>query len=202
VTRRIVGEAGAALADAPWAANREVAAIGRVGERRTAEILDRLASDSTEDGRRVVTVLHDLKIPLSRITANIDHVVVAGGAIYLVDSKAWKPGFYVTIAGHTYRSFQRFEHADKKTMEMARQAVDGYLKNRGVKATVTGSTVVVWPTNGHSRLRLALLRVPGARPMSGESLARRSRSLFRPHPGDHDRIVAELGRLVNGTRRT
>lgn len=50
-----------------WVANDRVARQGREGELQTARVLDRLAD------RRAV-VMHNLRIPIAGISANIDHV--------------------------------------------------------------------------------------------------------------------------------
>ena len=36
-------------------------------------------------------VLHDLRIPIPGFKANIDHAVVSGRSVLLIDSKMWKP---------------------------------------------------------------------------------------------------------------
>lgn len=54
---------------------------GAVGEQRVGEVLDRLASPTTQ-------VLHDRRIPRSR--ANIDHFVVTSGGIWVVDTKKYR----------------------------------------------------------------------------------------------------------------
>ncbi len=66
--------------------------VGAAGERRTAALLDRVAA--AENGP---TVLHDLRIPGAR--ANLDHVVVSGADVWLLDTKVWRPGFYMTVFG-------------------------------------------------------------------------------------------------------
>ncbi|OOP59265.1 hypothetical protein BMF89_21285 [Arthrobacter sp. SRS-W-1-2016] len=54
-------------------------------------------------------VLHDLRIPLPGFKANIDHAIVSGKSVLLIDSKMWKPGFYrqcsaTAAAGKRHRS--------------------------------------------------------------------------------------------------
>lgn len=94
----VVGRPGAGLSGSPaWAVNGQVVHIGRQGELRTASVLDAAAQ------RHGFTVLHDLHIPLPGITANVDHVVVSGRRVLLIDAKVWRPGTYWTIAGHVDR---------------------------------------------------------------------------------------------------
>jgi hypothetical protein len=54
---------------------------GAAGERRTARLLDPLE-------RRGWAVLHDLALPGSR--ANIDHLVIGPGGVYVIDSKHYQ----------------------------------------------------------------------------------------------------------------
>lgn len=108
------GKAGSGLADAPWAANADVARVGANGERRTAKILGGL--------NHPIVVLHDVRIPIPGFTANIDHVVVFGTKVWLIDSKVWKPAAYRTVFGRTFRGWRRFKFADSKTIPMAVEA--------------------------------------------------------------------------------
>ena len=98
---RIIGTPGGSLNEtATWAKNQHVVKAGHDAEVKTGEKLNQWAL--CEGGP---TVLHDLHIPGSN--ANIDHVVVSGTKVLMVDSKAWKPATYWTIFGHTYRGSQR-----------------------------------------------------------------------------------------------
>ena len=54
---------------------------GAAGERRTARLLGRL-------GRQGWVVLHDLAVPRSR--ANIDHLVIGPGGVFVIDSKQYR----------------------------------------------------------------------------------------------------------------
>jgi hypothetical protein len=53
---------------------------GAIGERRTARLLGRLERDGW-------AVLHDLAVPASR--ANIDHLLIGPGGVFVVDSKRY-----------------------------------------------------------------------------------------------------------------
>ena len=134
-TGEVLGIAGGGLRDAPWAVNADVAAIGRRGEEKTAEILDALAAR-----RGGPTVLHDLMIPGYR--ANIDHVVVSGRNVTFVDSKVWKPGTYWRLAGATRRGLSLFPSADKRTMSLAVNKLSNLLA--GLGAVIRPPLIVVW----------------------------------------------------------
>nr|WP_281065175.1 nuclease-related domain-containing protein [Brachybacterium sacelli] len=62
--------------------------FGIAGERRTAELLGTWLS-----GMSRVGVFHSLRFPESS-RADIDHVVVIGRELFVIDSKAWKGGEY------------------------------------------------------------------------------------------------------------
>jgi len=90
----VLGRPGSGLESAGWAVNGEVARIGRTGEVRTAALLDSLAARPGGPA-----VLHDLRIPGG--SANVDHVVVTGSRVHVVDAKVWAPGVYWTWSGVT-----------------------------------------------------------------------------------------------------
>lgn len=197
----VYGTAGGGLTgDVSWAANADVAAIGRQGELKTAALLDPYAA--AEGGP---SVLHDLRIPIPGFSANIDHVVVVGRTVHLIDSKVWAPGFYFTFGGKTRRhtrgkGLARFEPADKKTMVMAREAVERHLRSRGVTAQVVVPTLLVWPSNNRAPLRKALLRVPGARVLTPAQFTSYAKKSFKaPRIGTRTadaQVVAALTPLL------
>lgn len=162
---RILGNAAGSLGHSEaWAANQDVARIGAAGEQRTAEILDRLANQPGGPD-----VIHDCRIPIPGISANIDHIVVSGADVWLIDSKVWKPGFYWTLGGTTRRGLTRFPPADKRTLPMAADGIRGFLR--------TGARIhqllVIWPSNQSTPLRTFAYHPAGAtRAISGPVFAR------------------------------
>lgn len=184
----VLGRPGAGLESAGWAVNAEVARIGRTGEVRTAVLLDALAARPGGPA-----VLHDLRIPGG--SANVDHVVVTGSRVQMVDAKVWAPGTYWTWAGVTRRGLERFAAADKRTMGFAVDALARFLTARGVVHEMAVPLVVVWPSSTSRSMRLRLLRVPGAETVTAEVFARRvGRS--RPRAGYSPSIVAALAELL------
>lgn len=201
VAPAVLGTAGGGLADSSgWAANADVARIGQAGEVKMAGVLDRLARPGGP------AVLHDLRIPIPGFTANIDHVVVSGRRVLILDSKMWKPGFYWTVGGKTRRGAHRFVVASRsgrpaypaetRTMSMAYDSITRFLRDRGVAATVAQPIVVVFPSSPRTRLRVSLLRFPGARVMTGDSFTRRARGIVGRRAAD-PMVVAALAELVN-----
>jgi len=152
---RIYGQAGKGLENADWAANDDVARIGQSGEVKTSRIINHAVQ-----GTKAVA-LHDLRIPLPGVRANIDHVLITHNGVYLIDSKVWKPGFMWTVGGTTRRGWQKFPYADKSTMKMAHDGVAAMLDKRGVHIPVHGQ-LVVWPSSKNGKLSTWALRVPGA----------------------------------------
>lgn len=172
---RILGVAGGGLRDASWAANAAVAKVGKAGEQKTAQLLNRFAVP--EEG---VTVLHDLRIPIPGFSANIDHVVVSGSTIHIIDAKVWKPAFYWTVGGKTRRGWSRFAPADKKTMEMAREHVDRFLQGRGITASFATPVLAIWPSSDRKPIKVGWLSIPGAKAMTGEQFTRYAEKTFAP----------------------
>lgn len=79
---------------------------GVLGEQKTAEIIDSFAQKSTN-----CYVFHSLRWPLSSTEADVDHIIVCGNNMLLLDSKNWrKKGVYafnwdgdITVNGEYYR---------------------------------------------------------------------------------------------------
>jgi hypothetical protein len=68
---------------------------GAAGERRTARLLDLLE-------RRGWAVLHDLAVPGSR--ANIDHLVIGPGGVFVIDSKQYRGRLRLDSSGRLWHS--------------------------------------------------------------------------------------------------
>ena len=189
--RNVHGTAGAGLVDATWAANPTVARIGRDGEIRTARLLnDHRPSDTA--------VLHDLAVPAAGYTANIDHAVVSGNRVLLIDTKAWRSGRYWTLLGGTRRGWQRFGHADTRTPAMARDRIARMLASRGIAATVLTPLVAVWPSSPTGTVSVRWLRMHGCTPIAANALPRRIRRIIGNHPAD-PRVLNALTELVGRT---
>lgn len=192
---RIIGAAGTSLAGNPsWAANRAAVHFGARGEARTAAILDALAR--TETGP---TVFHDLRIPIPGVTANIDHLVVSGRTVLIVDTKAWKPGFLWTIRGRTRRGLAPSPACDKNTVSMARESLTRHLRTNTPTtrpARFPTPLVVVWPTST-GKVHTWAATFPGARLVTPRQLRRqaaRMRGPADPH------VEQALTALVNDPR--
>jgi hypothetical protein len=195
---QVLGTPGGSLAGASFVANRGVGEAGARGERKTAEILDQLASRPGGP-----SVLHDLNIPGPKYSANVDHVVVSGKAITIIDSKTWLGAFYWTIAGKTYRGLKRFATsvrgqaasypAEKRTLPMAKSVYADYL---GIPESSIRLGLVIWPT-GNTALNLVFFRSPGSpKTVNGNLLTvTRAGSLFGRKPAD-PAVLVKLAKLL------
>jgi len=188
----VIGRPGGSLVDASWAKNAAVADIGRGGEQRTAAVLNDLAR--VPGGP---TVLHDLRIPIPGFSANIDHVVVAGSRVTIIDSKVWRHGVYWTLSGRTRRGLAVVDFADKKTLPTAHAALRRHLDARMTRDTVFGPNILaVWPS-GDGPLSTFAYRPQDAIVVHGKALRRRLPRLTGATPADPV-IVQILSQLVNG----
>lgn len=155
------GTAGAGVATGAWVANDGVRRAGVRGEQLAAALLDQWAETSG------ATVIHDVMVPHQRYTFNVDHVVVIGRTVVLVDAKLWRPGFYWTWNGRSHRGLQAFPFADKRGMGLARKAVAEFI---GRRFSVRRPIVAVFPTDRAKKLHLWALTVPGAALVPGTRL--------------------------------
>lgn len=198
----VYGNAGGSLNDyASWGkGDQSRADIGQKGEEKTARVLNGLA---TQPGGP--TILHDLKIPLQGIKANIDHILVTGNTVVIIDTKVWKPGTYWTFGGTSRRGMEKVPHVQKKTMEMASDAINGFLEKKGFSANVVTPLLVVWPSSSSGKTSLRFLKVPGATVLTPEQFESRrgigaySGKTLRSPSGKHTAdpsLVAALSTLL------
>lgn len=147
----VIGKAGGSVAAA--AQFGQVGKVGAAGEARSGRILEQLAR--REGGP---TVIHDVRIPIPGFTANIDHVVISGRDVTLLDSKVWRAGFYWTLGGVTRRGMEPAPHCDKKTLQTGVDGIGRMLRNMGVNARFRRSVLVVWPGSAGTAPNLLLYR--------------------------------------------
>lgn len=180
----IYGTAATGLQDSSWAANQNVAKVGANGEKKSAALLDGFALKAA--------VMHDLRVPLPGFKANIDHVVVSGKNVFILDTKVWKPGFYWTFAGTTRRGLEKVKHIDKDQSYLHR-ALNQYLKGTG--AIVHTPVLVVWSSRAAEVPSIWMVRVPGARVTAGRHLVRLVKGFVGNRPAD-PAIVHRLSELI------
>jgi hypothetical protein len=208
-TGRIYGTPGGGLVKADWlaASAKGAAKIGRNGEIATATLLNKYAA---MDGG--VSVMHDLKVPSAKYKANIDHIVVSGRTVHVIDAKVWKPAFYWTLGEKTRRGFERFEPAEKQTMVVITNALRAYFDQYGIKVDLPTPLLFVWPSSKNGSLSTRFLSVPGAEVIPGPKVEDVAERLFTPgrsimgrglfsggkgRPAD-PQVIAALAPLVSG----
>lgn len=195
---QVLGVGGSGLVDADWAASKFVAKLGRQGEVRTALILNEIARRPGGP-----TVLHHVTPEGS--SADIDHVLVAGNEVHMIDSKVWKPAAYWTFGGVHRRSFsllstevaENLPTPDK--IERARKRLTGQLEAAGVHGiTVYGPHYVVWPSREGGTVSTLMLNLgEGTSIVPGASFQRFARRIARK--GTANRLAVEALSGLLGT---
>lgn len=105
---------------------------GEYGERKTADVLDRF-------GERCV-VVHDIIVP--GLSANLDHVIISGRQLLVLDSKAWRNGFYHRMlpGGRLRRGFEVVDHDRTEGLARMTQMM------REATSASAESKLIVWPS--------------------------------------------------------
>lgn len=181
----IYGTAGASLGAANFGMR---GAVGRIGEQKSAAEFAELAQLGP-------TVLHDLRIPIPGFKANIDHAVVSGRTITLVDTKVWRAGFYWTLGGRTRRGLTRASHCDKKTLPTGVDGIKRHLHSMGVDADFNTSVLLI-RSPGIKRPNFTLYRPAGARVIHGGDGAVRRLARHTGKAPAHPQVVAALNTLL------
>lgn len=152
-----IGGALLALSDAPQ--HEESWARGAAGEERVARVLGERVPDS-------VVLLHDRRIPGSR--ANIDHLAVTPGAVWVIDTKCYKGGVKVSrplLAQAKLLIAGRDKTSLVEGVERQAELVRATLAGQGVSAPVHAVLCFVdadLPLLGTLRFRDVLLLSPKA----------------------------------------
>lgn len=186
----ILGTAAGGLKDARWAKSAGHAKAGARAEKATATVLDDWARSHPG-----VAVLHDLHVPMPGYTANVDHAVVSGTDVLLLDSKAWAPGFVWSFGGKGYRGLSPFPAATKKTLPMALDAYRQHLARHGITGNRLSAALIVWCSRSTGNVTTWALAAPGARVVGGPALAARPSRLLGKKAAD-PHVVNALARLL------
>ncbi|MGP9816864.1 nuclease-related domain-containing protein [Glutamicibacter sp. 363] len=175
----IFGVPGAGLENQDFARNIGTAKAGAKFEKRTAKVLNELSKQCA--------VLHDVRIPLAGVKANMDHIVVAGKHVMLIDTKGWSKGFYWTLPGlGTFHGVKRALYVDKP-LSMAHNAFGDLLRADGEVST---PTIAVWGSDGDVNVRH--VRVVGANVIEASTLRTAVRKFVLRHGEGHaDRQVVQ-----------
>lgn len=212
VNANVYGTAGVSLdagADV-WARNASTVATGKRGEKRTERLLNRLADELSASS---IAVLHDLASPARKLGVNVDHALVVGSWVTLIDSKVWLPGTYWSLGSRAFRGTTRVEHVERTSLSTAQRTFARSVNGAG--GTLTDPVTLVW-SSGDAPVRLAALRGNGSRVLnahriealvnSGQSWRAMRALAGLPHatiyPRVRQSIVAALARnlATGGTR--
>lgn len=179
----IYGRAATGLQDTSWAVNDGVARAGAKGEQKTEALLNGFAKKAA--------VLHDLRIPIPGFKANIDHAIVSGKDVLLIDSKMWKPGFYWSPLGYR-RGWEKVPHIGK-SQEYVSRAMRSFLDGTG--AHILQPHLVIWSSRDGQPVSTWLLNVPGATVVNGLRIVPTVKSFIGRQPAD-PAIVNRLRELL------
>jgi hypothetical protein len=170
--QREFGTPGASLSGDSFYDKRKRADVGASGERRTADLLRAL--QQRRHPANQFAVIHDVMLPSDRYTANIDHIVIAGKTVMIIDSKVWSSGLYVTFKGKTYvlhskktrtqynKMIARFEAGDHKTLPMTLNILNEWTRQHGMNQVIfTNPLMIVWPPEGKSNPSVRFYTPPG-----------------------------------------
>lgn len=135
---------------------------GARGEEMTNQMLERAYRE-----HHTVWVFHDLKMP-GWGKANVDHVIVQGTRVVVVDTKTWLPGLYFSFAGGVYRKtrkgFERFKPAEDIVLTRQCGELRSYLESTAKMRVDVRGMVAIWPSHPGAlsfRRPLFSLRLPG-----------------------------------------
>lgn len=190
----VIGHAGASLGAGLFG---EKGKVGQRGERRSEELLARVAANGA-------TIAHDLRIPIPGFKANIDHAIISGRTVTLIDTKVWRSGIYWTLGGKTRRGLTSAEYCDKKTLPTGVDAISRHFDRMGVKdVTFRQSVLLVWTPGGDTEPNFLFYRPQGARVISagatpGAATARRIARHAGTNPA-HPQVVDAISTILYRT---
>lgn len=170
--------------DTSWAVSAGAASAGAKAEQATEKILSEFITKAA--------VMHDLRVPIPNFKANIDHVIVTGKTVIILDTKNWQPGFYWTFRGVNRRGFTKVPHTGKDQSYITK-SVETYLAGTGAK--VKQPVLIVWPSRRNEKISLWMLRTPGASLIEATGLTRLVGRQLRKAPADGI-IVNLLSKLL------
>lgn len=141
----IYGRVGASLDGADFGAK---GAVGAYGEKKTERILNAYGDRCG--------IIHDVIVP--KLSANLDHVVVSGRKVLIIDTKAWKDGFYhQPPTGGVRLNGELVEHLNKGGLHKMEQMIYDELNKRVgfyIPRDNVRSVLVVWPSPKTTQLML------------------------------------------------
>lgn len=206
MTTGIYGHPGMGLSHHTHYGTAYTRTAGSAGEFTTAMILDGFAGHAA--------IFHDLTLPGGY--GNIDHAVLTGNRLLLIDSKNWAAGRYWNI-GKAY--FRNWEHRDppSNALANAHRMVSRHLETEGI--TLPTPVVALWSGTQSARHGITLnfrgeiigvpvektktarpflhYRYPGARVIPGNDLHKTVTRFIGKRPAaPHRGAAATLSTLI------
>lgn len=176
---------------------------GAIGEQMTAAILNGFADRAA--------IFHDLQVPGQQI--NIDHAVLAGRRLLLIDSKLWQAGRYWSVGETHFRGLHRRD-TPSQAVTMAYDAYRRVLPHHPMPTPL----VVLW-SGAQTRARMIgdqygrplgvavdqsrtarptlLYSYPGAKAVTGNKLHARITRFVRHAPAPDPIAVTTLLKHLN-----
>ncbi len=148
---------------------------GAAGEERMGRVLNPLASDS-------IRVLHDRRIPGTR--GNIDHIVVTGDAIWVIDAKKYKGRPDLRVEGGFLRPRLELLFVGGRNQT---KLVDGVLNQRDKVRAVVGNVPI----------RPVLCFVEADWPLIGGAFTTRDVAVVWPKKLAEIVRLGQIGRVVD-----
>lgn len=169
------------------------ARVGAAGEKVLARLLNAHAEHAE--------IFHDLRVPGARI--NVDHAVLSGNKLLLIDTKVWKSGTYFGGGNLLFSNFFRHQKTSQ-AVAMAHQSWTRTLAPLGVEV-LTPSVVVLTGSQKNAATKAA--RRPGAKTatiVAAINDAPGATFLFASYPGGTlctpAQLMRKVNRLANGKR--
>ena len=212
---RVAGTAGGSLRDLARSSDPSVAGAskaGLYGEEATRDLLDRVLAqvDLKRPDRSDVFVRHDLSVPGAQGRhrgVNVDHIIIRGRRVVIVDSKVWESGFYWgTSRVGIRRGLTRLPHVERQSIYPSIRQWQSYL-DRSVRGRVQVSgLLLVHPPRAAAAPSLWGVRLDDGVGLLGAEAAEKAlvRSLSsrllpsKPPPAD---LLAAVDRQLIAPRR-
>jgi hypothetical protein len=181
----VVGEAGKHDVRMQKKFGAQRSELGNKGEQLTSAQLDAVIRS-----RPQAAVFHRIKLPKRR-GVDVDHVIVAGTTVVVIDSKLWKGGTYWRVGPYVFRGLSYYKPASKTSLgfEVAE------LKKLLPRKARLRAFVAAW--GGKKRI---FCRAPGGHPIVPGGLVANRVVAMLPEASPDPEILSAMLRLAGSKR--
>lgn len=192
-SRNTHGVAGGSAAGMARRGGGDTWAVGARGEKITGNALDVLTAADPD-----LHVFHDLALPGH--VANIDHLLIRGSRVLILDTKQVKAGFYWTLRGVVLRGLSPAGHLSKKGPQLVQRLVrEKTAVAAGLPAGSVTTYLVMRPPPGKALTCWALRLSDGVRAVPAARMAALVRRELGTGPVlPNTALLAWAGRLRRG----